>query len=92
MIIDAYHFHELSISYKVLSNRLNNYLYAFLVILHAYSLSAVSFIFPFIYINSLKRSLENTMTVLNSLDLDEAQYFAGPDLVLNCLQMLLINR
>ena len=32
------------------------------------------------------------MTVLNSLDLDEARYFVGPDLVLNCLLMWLINR
>ena len=32
------------------------------------------------------------MTVLNSLDLDEALYFVGPDLVPNCLQMLLSNR
>ena len=32
------------------------------------------------------------MTVLNSLDLDEAQYFVGPDLGGNCLQMWLINR
>ena len=32
------------------------------------------------------------MTVLNSLDLDEARYFFGPDLVPNCLQMWLINR
>ena len=30
------------------------------------------------------------MTVINSLDLDEAQYFVGPDLVPNCLQMWLI--
>ena len=32
------------------------------------------------------------MTMLNSLDLDEAQYFVGPDLVPNFLQMWLINR
>ena len=32
------------------------------------------------------------MAVLNSLDLDEARYFVGPDLVLNCLQMWVINR
>ena len=32
------------------------------------------------------------MTVLNSLDLDVAQYFVGPDLVPNCLQMWLMNR
>ena len=32
------------------------------------------------------------MTVLNILDLDEARYFVGPDLVPNCLQMWLINR
>ena len=32
------------------------------------------------------------MTVLNSLDLDEARYFVRPDLVQNCLQMWLINR
>ena len=32
------------------------------------------------------------MTVLNSLDLDGARYFIGPDLVPNCLQMRLINR
>ena len=44
------------------------------------------------HITSLKRSLGNTMTVLNSLDLDEARYFGGPDLVPNCLQMWLINR
>ena len=31
------------------------------------------------------------MTVRNSLDLDEAQYFVGPDLVPNYLQMWLIN-
>ena len=42
------HYHEQSISYKVHPNRLNNYLYAYWVILHAFSLSAVSFIFPFI--------------------------------------------
>ena len=42
------HYHEQSISYKIHPNRLNNYLYACWVILHAYSLSAVSFIFPFI--------------------------------------------
>ena len=32
------------------------------------------------------------MTVLNSLDLDEAQYFVRPDLVPNCFQMWLISR
>ena len=34
------------------------------------------------------------MAVLNNLDLDEAQYFVGPDHVpiANCLQMCLINR
>ena len=32
------------------------------------------------------------MTVLNSLDLDEARYFVWPDLVPNCLQMWPINR
>ena len=32
------------------------------------------------------------MAVLNSLDLDEAQYFVGPDLVRNYLQMWVINR
>ena len=32
------------------------------------------------------------MTVLNSLDLDEARYFVRTDLVPNCLQMWLINR
>ena len=32
------------------------------------------------------------MTVLNSLDLDEAGYSVEPDLVPNCLQMWLINR
>ena len=40
------------------------------------------------YLNYLiKKSLRNTMTVLNSLDLDEARYFVGPDLVPNWLQM-----
>ena len=32
------------------------------------------------------------MTVPNSLDLDQARYFVGPDLVPTCLQMWLINR
>ena len=32
------------------------------------------------------------MTVLNSLDLDEARYFVGPDFVPNCFQMWLFNR
>ena len=42
------HYHEQSISYKVHPNRHNNDLYACWVILHAFSLSAVSSIFPFI--------------------------------------------
>ena len=42
------HYHEQALSYIVHPNRLNNYLYACWVILHAYSLSAVSFIFPYI--------------------------------------------
>ena len=42
------HYHKQSISYKVHPNLLNNYLYACWVILHAYSLSAVSFVFSFI--------------------------------------------
>ena len=32
------------------------------------------------------------MPVLNSLDLDEARYLVGPDLVPNCLQMWMNNR
>ena len=31
------------------------------------------------------------MTVLNSLDLDEARYFVRPDLVPNCLQMTTVD-
>ena len=42
------HYHEQSISYKVHPNRHKNDLYACWVILHAFSLSAVSFIFPYI--------------------------------------------
>ena len=79
-----YLYHEQSISYKVHPIRHNTDLYACWVILHAFSLSAVCFIFPFILINALKKSLGNTITVPNSLDLYQAQYCARPYLVPKC--------
>ena len=49
------------------------------------SLSSASFfsnqLFP-------KNNLGNTIRVSNSLDTDQARRFFGPDLGLNCLQML----
>ena len=35
-----------------------------------------------------KKSLTNTIRVLNSLDPDQARHFVGPDLGPNCLQKL----
>ena len=35
-----------------------------------------------------KNSFPNTIRVSNSLEPDQAQHFAGPDLVPNCLQRL----
>ena len=53
VIFDAFffiydHYHEQSIPYKFHPNRLNNYLYACWVILHAFTLSTVSFILRFL--------------------------------------------
>ena len=36
----------------------------------------------------LKNSFKNTIRVSNSLDLDQARHFVGPDLGPNCLQRL----
>ena len=36
----------------------------------------------------LKNSFRNTIKVSNSMDLDQARHFVGPDLYPNCLQRL----
>ena len=71
------HLHDQSISYKFHPNRVNNYIYACCVILYAFSMK----------LTYLKISLGNTMPVPSSLDLDQARYFVGPDIVPNCMQM-----
>ena len=55
------------------------------------SLSPGYFFMPFVVcqpFNFLKKSFRNTIRVSNSLNLDQAQHFAGPDLGPNCLQRL----
>ena len=79
-----YLYHEQSISYKVHPIRHNTDLYACWVILHAFLLSAVCFIFPFILINAFKKILGEYHNSANSLDLDQVQYFVRPYLVPKC--------
>ena len=57
----------------------------FLVFLHAFIGRLLIF-----FQNQLfrKKSLTNTIRVLNSLDPDQARHFVGPDLGPNCLQKL----
>ena len=42
----------------------------------------------FLKLTFSKKYFRNTIRVLNSLDADQAQHFAGPDLGPNCLQRL----
>ena len=45
----------------------------------------------FFIINFFEKNIRTTIRVSNSLDPDQAQRFVGPDLGLNCLQMLLAD-
>ena len=59
------------------------FLFAFWVILHAFLSSA-----DFFSTSTLKKNNSGRPSVSNSLVLDQACYFVGPDLSQNCLQML----